>query len=78
MPVGGHVKKLLIVDDAGYARESFASQLEDHYEIVVAETGEEALNKLTEADFDAVLSDIRMPPGMSGIELIEKDLRTPS
>ena len=65
------MKKLLIVDDDGYSRSSFVSQLEDAYEIEEAENGDEALTKLAEADFDAVLSDIRMP-GMSGIELLEK------
>ena len=65
------MKKLLIVDDDGYSRSSFVSQLEDAYEVEEAESGDEALAKLAEADFDVVLSDIRMP-GMSGIDLLEK------
>ena len=60
-----------IVDDDGYSRSSFVSQLEDAYEVEEAESGDEALAKLAEADFDVVLSDIRMP-GMSGIDLLEK------
>ena len=55
------MKKLLIVDDDGYSRSSFVSQLEDAYEIEEAENGDEALTKLAEADFDAGLSDSRKP-----------------
>ena len=37
------MKKLLIVDDDGYSRSSFVSQLEDAYEVEEAESGDEAL-----------------------------------
>ncbi|HCK09058.1 MAG: two-component system response regulator [Gemmatimonadetes bacterium] len=64
-------KKILIVDDDTYSRESIAAQLDEQYEIDQAENGESGLRKLEEQDFDVILSDIRMP-GMSGLDFLER------
>ena len=45
-------KKILIVDDDTYSRESIAAQLDEQYEIDQAESGESGLRKLEEQDFD--------------------------
>ena len=62
---------LLIVDD----EESVRSVLKDFfkkigYEVVTAESGEDALDALGQEDFDAVLLDINMP-GLSGLDVVK-------
>jgi len=64
-------KKILIVDDDTYSRESIAAQFDDKFEVDQAESGDEGLRKLEESDFDVILSDIRMP-GMSGLDFLER------
>ena len=44
--------------------------LEKHYEVILAKSGEEALQKIKEGGVDLVLLDIAMP-GMNGIETFE-------
>ncbi len=61
--------QILVVDDDRAMREMLASLLkESGYWVEQANSGDEALELGAETDFDAVLSDIRMP-GRSGIEL---------
>ncbi|HAA77476.1 TPA: hypothetical protein DCE37_20375 [Candidatus Latescibacteria bacterium] len=64
-------KRILIVDDDTYSRESIAAQLDEQYEVDQAENGDQGLAKLEESDFDVILSDIRMP-GMSGLDFLER------
>jgi len=64
-------KRILIVDDDTYSRESIAAQLDEQYEVDQAENGEAGLRKAEESDFDVILSDIRMP-GMSGLDFLER------
>lgn len=59
---------VLVVDDEPNVAEGYALWLEDDYDVLVATGGEEALEKVPEAD--AVLLDRRMP-GMSGDEVLE-------
>ena len=59
---------LLVVDDEEENRALFSTVLGKNYNIVTAETGEDALNKISQQDFAVVLSDHRMPV-MTGIEL---------
>ncbi len=65
-------KKMLIVDDEETLTyslyQSFILAKQD-YEVVTAESGEEANSRLQEMDFDLVITDISMP-GMSGLELL--------
>jgi DNA-binding response OmpR family regulator len=63
-------EKILIVDDDPDTLTFCCEALADeHFEIVTAPNGIEALNLSGEAEFDVVLTDIRMP-GMDGIELL--------
>jgi DNA-binding response OmpR family regulator len=63
---------ILVVDDEGAIRYSVTKTLERvGYQVITASSGEEALQILTEQDFDVVLTDIRMP-GISGVDLLER------
>jgi DNA-binding NtrC family response regulator len=66
--------KLLIVDDDRAMREMLESLLADSgYATASADSAAQALKSCEEEEFDAVLSDIKMP-GRSGVELVG-DLR---
>ena len=62
---------ILIVDDEKAIRTMLLDSLEDTYHIVLAETGEAALNLCAQQSFDMVISDINMP-GMKGYELLRE------
>ena len=62
---------ILVVDDELGVRQSFNMVLKDNYEVILAETGIEALNILAKRAVDLVLLDILLPD-MSGIEILEK------
>jgi len=66
--------RVLIVDDEESVRSLLYDLLCDVYECHVARSAEEALERLGNARYDVVLSDIMMP-GMSGIELLENVAR---
>lgn len=62
---------VLIVDDERSMRDFLKILLEkEGYSVTTADSGETALDILTDQTFDVIVSDIRMP-GMSGIELLE-------
>ena len=64
-------KYILVVDDDSYVREATEEILRRKgYEVDTASDGKAALLKLDEADYDLILSDIKMP-GMDGLELLE-------
>jgi putative two-component system response regulator len=66
--------RVLIVEDDREVRKVLAAYLERiGHEVIHAESGEEALGRLTTHHVAAALCDIRMP-GMSGVELIPKAL----
>lgn len=66
------VSKILILEDDPSMREAMGEVLVDEgYQVVLAQRGEEAVNKAALEDFDLVVSDIKMP-GMSGLEAVEK------
>lgn len=69
---------MLVVDDVEMNREILKVLFHTHYEIMEAETGEEALEILErcEGSIDIVLLDLVMP-GMSGFELMEQRLKLP-
>jgi len=65
------LRKVLVVDDDPAVRKSFDRVLSNKgYAVITAESGEEALAKLTEEKYDLVYSDIRMP-GISGLDVAE-------
>ncbi len=67
-------KRILIVDDDKSVRmlmEGGLRRVDPAWEILTANNGEEALEKIHAAPFDLVITDLRMP-GMQGLELIKK------
>lgn len=68
----GHaVTKLLVVDDEDFVRDLLREILESEgCEVLLAESGNEALQLFSENQFDAVFTDVGMP-GMSGWELAQ-------
>lgn len=63
-------RSVLVVDDEEPVRAGICKALtKAGYEVVDAESGPDAIVKLTQEHFDAVVSDIRMPE-MSGLDLI--------
>ncbi|PNX50235.1 MAG: two-component system response regulator [Thermoplasmata archaeon M9B2D] len=73
--------KVLIVDDDPAIRMLYKEELEDEgYEVVIASSGEEALNLFDSENPDIVTLDILMP-GMDGIQVLrhmkEKNPRLP-
>ncbi len=64
--------KLLVVDNDAVVGRSFDRVLsEKGYEVVTAVNGDDALKRFDEDDYDAVITDIKMP-GMDGIEVAER------
>jgi len=64
------MKRILVVDDDDNLRAILVETLRNNqYEIEDAESGEIALEKFKESDFDLVISDLMMP-GIKGLELI--------
>jgi two-component system response regulator AtoC len=64
--------RLLVVDDDDAHRKTLAGYLtRQGYRVTAADSAEQALTVLADADPEVILSDIRMP-GLSGIELLEK------
>lgn len=67
------MKTILVVDDEKSIRDSIKMILEyEKYRVVFAENGARALEAFTEQEFDAVLLDIKMPPGKDGIEVLRE------
>jgi two-component system response regulator YesN len=66
-------RTLLIVDDESSCREAFCVALEDEYNLIEAETGEQALEILqSREDIGLVLLDYLLPPGIYGLEVLER------
>ena len=64
--------RVLIVDDEKFIRDILADFLGmEGYVVRTAEDGQAALNELTNAHYDLVISDLKMPR-MGGIELLEQ------
>lgn len=62
--------RILVVDDEALMRNLLLKILEQEgYQITLASSTKEALEKLEEEDFNLVLSDIKMPD-MNGLELL--------
>ncbi len=66
------IRKVLVVDDDPVIGKSFDRVLtRKGYVVVSAENGEVALNKVSQEDYEAVFTDIKMP-GMDGLEVAEQ------
>ena len=66
------MKHILVVDDEKNIRQLFQEELLDEgYAVTVADSGEQALEKIANKEPDLVIVDIRMP-GMNGLELMEE------
>jgi CheY-like chemotaxis protein len=66
------IRKVLVVDDDPVVGRSFDRVLSGKgYAVITARDGNEALNKLSNENYDVVFTDIRMP-GMSGLEVAER------
>lgn len=64
--------KILLVDDDAFLRDMYATKFTElKFDIQVAETAENALAKLREEKYDAVLMDMIMP-GMTGVDLLKQ------
>ena len=73
--------RILVVEDEPKVNKALKEGLEDeHYEVVVAETGEEGFFRMTTESFDVILLDL-MLPGRDGLEVLtkvrEQGIRTP-
>jgi putative nucleotidyltransferase with HDIG domain len=70
--------RILIVDDEAPIRTLLGEHLRlVGYEVDLAANGTSALETLSKAEFELVLTDVRMP-GMSGLELLDEIVRTRS
>jgi len=66
-----HKSRILVVDDEAVVQQVVLDFLEmKGFEVVGADNGKEAIERLSETHFDLVLSDIRMPE-MDGLELLK-------
>ena len=62
---------ILVVDDERGVRESFNMVLKDHYQVLMAQTGSEAVDIFSKNYVDLVLLDIRLPD-VDGVDLLRK------
>lgn len=63
--------RILIIDDDSAIRSMLADWLSEKYETDTAEDGYKGLEKLGQASFDLVISDINMP-GINGFETVRR------
>jgi len=62
--------RILIVDDDIYSGLALTNLLQHDHVLRIATNGQDALSLFAEGDYDAVVTDIRMPK-MNGIELLK-------
>ena len=64
---------VMVVDDDKNILNIVSLLLSEHsYETVLCRSGSEALEKLRQSDVDVVLTDIKMPGGFTGIDLLDR------
>ena len=64
-------KKILLVDDDKFIRDTFVERLRNNkYEVSSAKDGKEAIEKISNNNFDVVITDIKMPK-VNGIEVLK-------
>lgn len=71
--------RLLVVDDENIALKNLEHILvRENYSVVTASTGKEALKKLEQAEFDVILTDLKMEE-IDGMEILKRSkLRSPN
>jgi CheY-like chemotaxis protein len=62
--------KILVIDDEPIMSAAIRRTLHNEHDVTVAASGREALELISKADFDLILSDVLMPE-ISGIDLYE-------
>ena len=62
--------RILVVDDEPIVGAAIRRTLNPEHDVTVAKSGREALELISKADFDLILSDVLMPE-ISGIDLYE-------
>lgn len=70
-PINNQQLTLLVVEDNNDMRKYISSILNDHYKVIEAENGEEALKVLKNEQIDFIISDLMMPV-MDGMELSKR------
>ena len=65
------MEKILIVDDSIVQAAQLKSILKDEYDVAIAQTAEDGLDKVSTEDFSLILLDVIMP-GMDGFTLLKK------
>ena len=68
-------RSILIIDDERGTREAMGKFLRLDYDITLAEDGEKGINLLNRNHYDLILSDIRMEPGPSGLDVLAASLK---
>lgn len=64
-------KNILVIDDEGLITKTLKKLLQTKgYDVTIAEDGPTALEKVKEADFNLIISDMKMPQ-MDGVETIK-------
>src|SRR3954470_16316131 len=71
--IRGMVPSVLIVDDEKHTREGLQQALQEHYDVSVAASADEAFNLMDAQEFEVIITDLRMP-GKSGLKVIDKAL----
>lgn len=69
-------RRILVVDDDAMNLMLTKRILEKEYDVLLAESGKEALDKMKSEEIDLILLDIEMP-GMNGIETFEHMKKLP-
>ncbi len=68
-------KKILIVEDEkllGMSLYEILFSVTGTFEVVLCETAEEGLEKIKEKKFDLIISDLKLPGEMTGMDLLRK------
>lgn len=66
-------RRILVVDDDLVVRECMQELLSrEGFEVEVAASGEEGLEKVRAKEFDRIMTDCQMPPGMNGTQFAEE------
>jgi DNA-binding NtrC family response regulator len=63
---------ILVIDDESTIQDAIGGLLrDDGYQVDTAGSGEEALSRIAQQEFDVILSDIKMP-GLTGLDVLEQ------